>query len=163
MIGMRARPQPIPGDERACCPRCGRGIGVGIDVGARGHGIPIEGAIAAIALDPELIGAMDADSCPRCGASRGWDVVRAPDVSRGEDGGPAARRETVLAIRGQLAIASPPAAAAAWIRDELGVVGILVEDRSELGRALGADWTTGAPGPGPARPRRRSTRRRRRR
>jgi len=146
---MSSRPSPIGGEEDAggeSCPRCGRGA-----VGSE-HGIPIDAAVAAIVADPELPAAMDAGigagSCPTCGG-RPWDVITARNGDgAGRDRG-AARRTTLTLIRAQLALGRQPEAIASWIRGELGVVGLLVEGGSEVGRRLGHGWT---PRPGSACP-----------
>jgi hypothetical protein len=136
---MRPEAGPIRESEgAAACPRCG--------AGASGweHGIPIEAVVAAIAADRALLGAMEGDGCRACGAARGWDAVTGANGGRhGADG--SARRGMLLAIRVQLALGRRPDAIATWIRRELGVVGIVVEDRSEVGRRLGLDC---APRPG---------------
>jgi hypothetical protein len=129
-IGMRSDPIPIRETEGGDCPECGR------SGGTWGHGIPIEAAVAAVFADPGLLEPMRVHSCAGCGAARTWDVVTRAD-GRGGAGHVAVRRATLTAIRGQLALGRRPVDAADWIRRELGVVGVFVDDLSELGRRLG--------------------------
>ncbi|GIK77197.1 MAG: hypothetical protein EDQ89_01680 [Acidobacteria bacterium] len=140
---MRLEPGRISESEGAACPRCGRGAGAGE------HGIPIGAVVAAVAADRRLREAMEAGTaggpCSACGGPSGWEVIAIRDGGVGEAG----RRATLASIRGQLALGRRPDAIASWIRSELGVVGILVEDGSEVGRRLGCGWAEQRPG-GPA-------------
>jgi hypothetical protein len=145
MIGMRSRAHPISESEGATCPRCGRGGGVWE------HAIPIGDAVAAIASDPDVLAAMDTGSCPCCGDPHEWKVVMVSGGHRGAGVDGASRRAALIVIKAQLALGRRPNAIASWVRSELGVVGILVEDCSQLGRALGVDWTMRRDGSAPRR------------
>jgi hypothetical protein len=130
---MRAQPNLIRETAGVDCPRCGR------DRAGWEHGIPIDEFVVAIVADPGLLKAMDSSSCPGCGGPNDWDAVTASNGDRAAGAGGGVRRATLTLIRAQLALGRRPDAIASWIRSEVGVVGIVVEGSSPIGRRLAPD------------------------
>lgn len=130
---MELRAQAIRKEEGAACPRCGRRGGVSQ------HGIPVGDVVSAIAADRGLVGAMGkGGTCADCGRPTDWDIVSVTNGVRRE-GVDGTRRSMLTLIGAQLLLGRRPDAIAAWIRRELGVVGILVAAATPVGRRFGLD------------------------